>query len=154
MAEMLQGGGNRFLGMVYGATARHSWTDAGNQKSPVPVWKFWDTFGIRDARMLGYWDPDCPVKTSDPEVKATAYVKDGATLVSVGNFSDRDKMVSLDIDWKGLGIDPSRARIIAPAIENFQEETIFRLNERIPVKSRRTECRLSDSFRDKTVEQT
>ncbi len=136
MAEMLQGGGNRFLGMVYGATARHSWTDAGNLKSPVPVWKFWDTFGIRDARMLGYWDPDCPVKTSDPEVKATAYVKDGATLVSVGNFSDRDKMVSLDIDWKGLGIDPSKARIIAPAIENFQEETIFRLNERIPVKSK------------------
>ena len=136
MSEMLQGGGNRFLGMVYGATARHSWTDAGNQKSPVPMWKYWDVFGIRDARMLGYWDPDCPVKTSDPEVKATAYVKDGSTLVSIGNFSDKDKTVLLDINWKALGINPSKASLMAPKIENFQEETSFRPGERINVKSK------------------
>ena len=136
MGEMLQGGGNRFLGMVYGATARHSWTDAGNQKSPVPMWRFWDSFGIKDARMIGYWDPDCPVKTSDPEVKATAYVKDDATLVSIGNFSGKDKTVLLDIDWKALGLDPSNANLTAPRIENFQEETVFNHNSRITVKSK------------------
>jgi hypothetical protein len=35
MSEMLQDGGNRFLGMVYGATARHSY----GRFSPAPVWK-------------------------------------------------------------------------------------------------------------------
>ena len=87
MSEMLQDGGNRFLGMVYGTTARHSWEGVDNRKSPVPMWKFWEKYRIQEARMLGYWDPACPVKTSDPEVKATAYVKDGETIVSIGNFS-------------------------------------------------------------------
>ena len=125
MSEMLQGGGNRFLGMVYGTTARHSWTDTKNVKSPVPMWKYWDKFGIKDARMVGYWDPDCPVTTSDPEVKATAYIKDGTTLVSIGNFSSKDKTIRLTIDWKALGIDPAKASVTAPAIENFQEERSF-----------------------------
>ena len=136
MSEMLQDGGNRFLGMVYGTTARHSWTDTKDQKSPVPVWKFWDEFGIKDARMLGYWDPDCPVSTSDPEVKATAYVKDGKTLVSIGNFSDRDKTVRLAVDFKALGIDPGKAKIFAPAVTNFQEETAFKPGQPITIKSK------------------
>ena len=139
MSEMLQDGGNRFLGMVYGTTARHSWTDAGNEKSPVPMWKFWDSFGIKDARMLGYWDPECPVSTDDPEVKATAYVKDGVTAVSVGNFSGRDKTVRLTIDFAGLGIDPATATIKAPSIPNFQDETVFKTGGSIslPVGSKK-----------------
>ena len=134
MSEMLQDGGNRFLGMIYGATARHSY--AKGDKSPVPVWKLWESFGIEDARMIGYWDPDCPVTTSDPEVKATAYVKDGSTLVSVGNFSDRDKTVRLAIDWKALGLDPAKVMITVPEILNFQEETSFKPGDGIPVKSK------------------
>ena len=47
--------------------------------------------------MLGYWDPDCPVSTSDPDVKATAYVKDGKTLVSIGNFAGKDKTMRYDV---------------------------------------------------------
>lgn len=136
MSEMLQDGGNRFLGMVYGATARHSWTDAGNLKSPVPVWKFWDEFGIKDAKMLGYWDPECPVTISDPDVKATCYVKDDSVLVSVGNFGTRDKNVSLNIDWKALGMDPAKAVISAPAVQYFQEATTFTAGRSIPVKAK------------------
>ena len=43
MGDMLQGGGNRWLGMVYGMTARMPWTGAAD---PRPVWKVWDDFGI------------------------------------------------------------------------------------------------------------
>ena len=75
--------------------------------------------------MLGYWDPECPVRTSDPEVKATAYVKDGTTIVSIGNFSEKDKTIRLTIDWKALGMDPAKAKITAPAIPCFQEERSF-----------------------------
>ena len=136
MSEMLQDGGNRFLGMVYGTTARHSWSDTQGKKSPVPMWKFWESYKIQDTRMVGYWDPSYPVKTSDPEVKATAYLKDKEVLVSIGNFSKADKAVSLSIDWKALGIDPATAVITAPKIENFQEETTFKAGNRIPVKSK------------------
>ena len=135
MGEMLQDGGNRFLGMVYGATARHSWGES-DVKSPVPVWKFWDKFGIADAKMVGYWDTECPVSTSDPEVKATAYIKDDAVLVSIGNFAAFDKNVRLNIDWKALGFDPATAKISAPEISNFQEGTNFAPGASIPVRSK------------------
>ena len=136
MSEMLEGGGNRFLGMVYGTTARHESDERGEETSPVPVWKLWDEFGIKDARMVGYWDTECPVRTSDQDVKATAYVKDGSTLVSIGNFSDRDKNVRLSIDFKALGLDPAFAKITAPSVKNFQEERAFKPGEIIPVKAK------------------
>jgi len=136
MSEMLQDGGNRFLGMVYGATARHSWTSADNAKSPVPVWKFWESFGIKDARMVGYWEPECPVKTSDPEVKATCYIKDDATLISIGNFAATDKIIKLDINYQALGINPETAKIYAPEIFNFQAQTELTKGATIPVKSK------------------
>lgn len=132
MSEMLQDGGNRFLGMVYGATARHSY----GAYSPAPVWALWDSFGIGEARMLGYWDEDCPVETSDPEVKATAYVKADQVLVSVGNFSNQDKTVTLSFDWNALGMRPDQATLEKPEVADFQTAGQLKLQEPIPVKSK------------------
>ena len=86
--------------------------------------------------MAGYWDPCCPVRTSDPEVEATAYLKDGKALVSIGNFSVKDKNVRLSIDWEALGMDPAKARITAPEIDSFQKETSFKAGDAISVKSK------------------
>ena len=132
MSEMLQDGGNRFLGMVYGTTGRHSYS----KYSPAPVWALWKSFGIEDAKMLGYWDEDCPVQTSDPEVKATAYVKPDQVLISIGNFSSKDKSVRLTFNWKALGFDPAQATLEAPQVTDFQEARSFRLDESIPVKTK------------------
>jgi hypothetical protein len=131
MSEMLQDGGNRFLGMVYGATARHSWTDA---SSPVPVWNLWKSFGIEEAQMVGYWDEACPVKTNHPEVKATAYVRAGKTLVSVANFGSADHAVRLSFDWEKLGLSPSKATLYAPPVDHFQQERTFLPDASIEVK--------------------
>lgn len=132
MSEMLQDGGNRFLGMVYGATARHSY----GAYSPAPVWALWDSFGIGEARMLGYWDEDCPVQTSDPEVKATAYVKADQVLVSVGNFSNQDKTVTLSFDWNALGMRPDQVTLEKPEVADFQTAGPLQLQAPIPVKSK------------------
>lgn len=132
MSEMLQDGGNRFLGMVYGATARHSY----GAYSPAPVWALWDSFGIGEARMLGYWDEDCPVQTSDPEVKATAYVKADQVLVSVGNFSNQDKTVTLSFDWNALGMRPDQVTLEMPEVADFQTAGSLQLQAPIPVKSK------------------
>jgi len=39
----------------------------------------------------------------------------------------------LQIDWKSLGLDPAKASIRAPKIENYQEEAFFKVGQLIPV---------------------
>ncbi len=137
MGDMLQGGGNRWLGMVFGMTVRYPWTTEGVLCDPKPVWKIWDEFQISDAKMTGFWDQDCPLKTDVPEIKATAYIKPGKTLLSIGNFSDRTQYVNLNIDWKALGLDPAKCTARAPAVENFQSAKVFDINSPIPVEPRK-----------------
>lgn len=132
MSEMLQDGGNRFLGMVYGTTARYAWS----QFNPAPVWALWKSFGIEEARMLGYWDNDCPIHTDHPLVKATAYVKNDKVLISIGNFDNADRSVKLTFDWASLGMNPESASLEAPEVENFQKATSFKIGEPIPVKAK------------------
>jgi hypothetical protein len=132
MAEMLQDGGNRFLGMLYGETGR----DAYGEYSPRPVWNLWKTFGITDANMIGYWDKDCPVKTNHPNVKATVYVKAKQTLISIGNFDDNDQKIKLIFDWKALGLNPENVTLKAPEVKDFQDANTFGVNDMIPVKSK------------------
>ncbi|MBW7892084.1 MAG: hypothetical protein H3C48_13890, partial [Chitinophagaceae bacterium] len=134
MSEMLQDGGNRYLGMVYGATARHSWT--GDKSSPVPVWRLWKSFGIEDAKMIGYWSEDRIVETSHPNVKSTAYVKEDKVLIALGNFDTSDVTVKLRINWDKLTANPSAYTLIAPEIANFQPATIFSSGDSIPVKAK------------------
>jgi hypothetical protein len=76
------------------------------------------------------------VKTNLPNVKATAYVREGKTLISIGNFDGKDQQVRLSFDWKKLGLDPSKAVLEAPFVENFQEKKTFKIDEGIPVKSK------------------
>lgn len=132
MAEMLQDGGNRYLGMVYGETAR----DAYGEFSPRPVWNLWKTFGITDAKMIGYWDKESPVKTSHANVKATVYVKGKQTLIAIGNFDDKDQNIKLSFDWKTLGLTPGNTILDAPEIKDFQQAVTFGVNDTIPVKSK------------------
>ena len=121
MAEMLQDGGNPWLGAVFGATGRHSYT----KFSPVPVWKLWKEFGIEESRMIGWWDEKCAVETCDPEVKATAFIRKGRVLVAIGNFSDKEKSVTLTFHWKRLGLKADKIKARIPVVENFQKESKY-----------------------------
>ncbi|MBI5705375.1 MAG: hypothetical protein HZC36_00110 [Armatimonadetes bacterium] len=125
MGEMLQGGGNKWLGMVFGMATRYGWTTENVMINPDPLWKFWDRFGIDKAKMIGYWEPGCPVRTDKAEVKATAYLGKGRTLVAIGNFGGAEARVQMTLDWKALGIDPKRAVLRCPEIEGFQKESIL-----------------------------
>ena len=132
MSDMLQGGGNRYLGMLFGSTTRHSYGPV----YPVPVWSLWQSFGISEARMLGFWDEACPVTTSDPDVRATVYLKPGKALISIGNFSDRDKDIKLNFNWDSLLMDKRNVSLSAPAVENFQPAATFGLDDTIRVKGK------------------
>jgi len=130
MGDMLQGGGNRWLGMVYGMTARMPWAGASD---PRPVWAVWDAFGITNAKMIGYWDQVCPVRTDREDVKATAYVRKGKALIALGSWAKQRAKVRLTFDWKALGLDPAKASLYAPPVESFQPEAVWKPSDAIPV---------------------
>ncbi len=131
LGEMLEGGGNPWRGMIYGMTNRMPWSD---KADPRPIWKAWDDFGMKGSQMIGYWSENCPVKTNNDNVLATVYEKKGSAFISIASWAENDVDVQLKIDWKKLGIDPSKAIITAPEVRNFQPGKIFELNEKIPVQ--------------------
>jgi hypothetical protein len=130
LGEMLQDGGNPWRGMIYGMTNRLPWSG----QDPSRLWKVWDEFGIGEARMIGYWSAECPVRAGHPDVLATAYVRKGKVLISVASWAPDPVKCRLEIDWKSLGIDGSRARLRAPAILGFQPEAGFAPEEPVPVE--------------------
>jgi hypothetical protein len=131
MGDMLQDGGNRWRGMIYGMTARHPWAGIAD---PRPVWKIWDEFGIASATMKGYWQQDCPVKTTHPDVYATAYVKDKTMLISVASWADKPVGVKLIIDWQSTGLNSQTALLTAPEIQDFQEYRTFKPTDFITIE--------------------
>ncbi|PSL45571.1 hypothetical protein CLV51_104277 [Chitinophaga niastensis] len=137
MGDMLQGGGNPWRGMVYGMTVRYPWNTEGVSCDPRDIWKIWDEFGIESARMIGYWEKKCPVKTSHPGIYATIYQKESKTLIAVASWAEQPIKFSFQFDWKALGIDPEKAILIAPEIKNFQHYTIFKPGDSIPVEPKK-----------------
>jgi len=130
MGEMLQDGGNPYRGMVYGMTSRYPWS-----QDPPKLWRLWDDFGIEESQMIGYWAPACPVRTDHPEVLATAYVKEGEALICMASWAQKDVSCRLIFQWDSLGIDQRQARLLAPAVGDLQDETVFLPDAQIPVSA-------------------
>ena len=86
----------------------------------VPIWQYWMEWGIKDAKMLGWWEEDVPVTTSDPSVKATAYVKaDQSMLIALGNFGANATTVTLTFK------DGKLRKLSARAIQAYQPARDF-----------------------------
>lgn len=130
MGEMLQGGGNPWRGMVFGMTNRLPWTGG----DPRELWKLWDAFGIEQADMIGWWVHDTPVKTGRDDVLATSYVRNGKTMIALASWAQDKTSVTLQIDWKALGIKQGSAKLVAPAVTGFQPATEFESGDAIPVQ--------------------
>lgn len=134
---MLQGGGNRWLGMLFGMTTRLPWSSEKVKADPRPVWKIWDKFQIQDAEMIGFWEDNPPITTTRSEVKATVYKKQGKSLIAIGNFSDTPQSISLKIDFEKLGINQENAKLVAPEIQDFQPAKEWKANDKITVVPRK-----------------
>lgn len=131
MGEMLQNGGNKWRGMLYGMTARMPWSEDIDNR---PIWKLWDEFGMKGSEMIGYWVGNCPVKTGSDKTLATVYSRKGeGALISVATWADNDDQVTLDIDWDALGLDPSKAVLHAPELNLFQPEMTWKPGDTITV---------------------
>jgi hypothetical protein len=115
--QMLNNGGNPWRGMLYGITNRLGWTG-----DPSELWKFWDRYAIQAKTMIGYWDERNPVRTGNDLVKATVYRGKGESIIAVAGWGPSEISCGLQVDWKGLGLDPKRCRVTMPDIPWFQDE--------------------------------
>jgi hypothetical protein len=131
MGEMLQDGGNPWRGMIYGMTNRLPWS--GNN-DPRPIWKVWDDFGMKGTKMMGYWSENCPVSTDNEAVLTTVYQKEGAALIAIASWATSDVKIKLMVDWKKLGIDPARAILSVPGVQDFQTEVKLMSDSEIEIK--------------------
>ena len=118
--EMLENCGNAYRGMVYGMSSRLAWGGC----DPTNIWKLWDYFGISGSEYVGYWDSANPAKTDNKDVFVSAYLKKDKVMLALGNWTDREQTVSLELDWRKLGMDAARAKIEMPQIEKLQGEGV------------------------------
>jgi hypothetical protein len=126
--EMLQDGGRPYHGLIYGMTTRVY----GNY-NPSEIWRVFDEFGIADSEMLGYWVDRSPIKTSAKDIKSTVYVKEDKVMIVLASWSDSDKMVSLNIDWKTLGLSMERMELVSPEMLGLQKLERFEADQELIV---------------------
>lgn len=103
--QMLEGGGDLYIGMIYAMNNRYGW----GYKNAVDMYKIWDDFQIEKSKMLGYWHSKNPVKTTNINVLSTVYLNHGEALICLYNFSDKTENFSLKIDKDLLGFAPREA---------------------------------------------
>lgn len=104
-SQMLEMGGDFYLGMIYAMNNRFAW----NYKNATKMYKVWDDFDISDSKMLGYWHSKNPVSTNNDSVLSTVYLKKHEALVCLYNFDDCKATAKLQIDEGLLGFCPERA---------------------------------------------
>jgi hypothetical protein len=125
---------NQYRGMLFGSTGRFGCAN------PTPMWDFWDQFGMAETDMIGWWEPELPVKVvatgANGPIHATTYVNRGKkTLVSLGSWSTTNATVTLTFDWTTLGLSSNMVKSLkAPAIPGFQTAQSWQTGAAIPVE--------------------
>jgi len=135
--EMLnyQNGGNMYRGMVYGMTGRFL-------PSYVPMIKYWKSREMHTRKFIGYWDEKpvvkvvgSSVKLGNDEILASAFAKKGSIIIAVASWKGEDVNVNLQLDYKALGLNKDKVKIIMPEIKNFQEYKELDSLDNLQVKS-------------------
>lgn len=73
-----------------------------------------------------------PVKIGNKEVLASVYLQNDKIMIAMGNWSDKDQIINLNIDWKKLGINAANAQIEVPEIDELQSPVIADL-KKLPI---------------------
>jgi hypothetical protein len=100
------------------------WSDGADPRS---IWKVWADFGMKGSKMIGYWSENVPAKTNIESVLATVYKKEKSALISIASWSEKTEQVELIIDWKKIGIDPNKAKVLMPDMKGFQKGSSLKI---------------------------
>ena len=108
MGDMMHEG-HVWRGMVYGMTTRFRCAD------PTPLWRLWDSFGMANASMHGYWEAKPPAVSSCEGVLVTAYVRRGrAVMLAIASWAHEQQSCSITLDWAALGLEAAAVRASLP----------------------------------------
>lgn len=129
---MLNQGGNRWRGMVFGLTNRPGWYGP----TPKYIWEFWDTYHISQMEMFGFWHKEVPVRTDNSNLFATVYKSEKMAIIAIANWGNESHVERLYIDWEKLGLNPQQVKARMPFIQEFQDERNVNLTEPIRVKGK------------------
>lgn len=131
-SQMLNQGGNRWRGMVFGLTNRPGWYGP----TPKYIWEFWDTYHISQMEMFGFWHKEVPVRTDNSNLFATVYKSEKMAIIAIANWGNESHVGRLYIDWEKLGLNPQQVKARMPFIQEFQDERNVNLTEPIRVKGK------------------
>lgn len=130
MGDMLHRGGNKWRGMVFGMTPRCNWPEGG---SPLPIWNLWREFGMEGCTMMGWWSEQCPVSTSHPDVKATAFVQQNRAMIAVASWAKETVSVQVMINFDKIPFDCQKANFVLPEIKDFQKGGSYDLSSQLTI---------------------
>ena len=112
--------------------------------NPRPIWAAIDRLKLRTARLVGWWESDCPVRASHPKVRASLLVGDGgAAALVLASWAGRAVDVAVAVDAAALrrlgvaGANTSGAlRFEAPEIDGFQPATTWRAGDLVRLQAK------------------
>ncbi|MFE2733256.1 glycoside hydrolase domain-containing protein [Streptomyces sp. NPDC059349] len=116
MSDMLENGGNRWRGMLFGSTARAPRMD--NRA----IWNFWDSVDLPSLNMVGWWAAAerRPVHVDRDDVLVTCWTGESLAVISVASWADRDVEVEITFDEVNLGFGAENVQIDVPDVPGFQ----------------------------------
>ena len=99
---------------------------------------------LRTARLVGWWESDCPVRASHPKVRASLLVGDGgAAALVLASWAGRAVDVAVAVDaaaLRRLGVAGANAsgalRFEAPEIDGFQPATTWRAGDLVRLQAK------------------
>jgi len=130
-SQMLNKGGNKWRGMVFGITNRFGWHNA---PTPEYIWDFWDAYNIDKKQMIGFWDNATPVKTDNPATQVTLYKGEDEVIIALANWTDKPQRCRLQIDWNALDLSPDKIIAHVPYIKEYQESLNMNIHNEIDIE--------------------
>lgn len=70
------------------------------------IWQVLDEFGVEEAKFLGYWSEDLPVRAAAPCL-VSVYQKRKGLLAILANLEGAVTEATLSLDWRRLGLRPA-----------------------------------------------
>lgn len=131
-SQMLQDGGNPFVGMLYMMNNRYGWT----HRNATAIYSLWDDFEIADSHIRGYWDSRVPIKTDHADVLVTCYVKKNRTLAVICNMGRDTVDFKMLVDEEKLGFTPDFQTARLPEVTDIQKSGKFDFSEMHTLKPR------------------
>lgn len=121
---------NYWRGMMFGMTPRLPWSG-----DPTPLWKMYDDFGMGSAVLYGFWNDQLPVRSDNPSVPVSVFVKEGKAMVVIANWTEEAQSCRLVVDERALGFKPSRVTL--PAMSEIQAQGALNLENIIEVEAKK-----------------